>query len=97
MGEGEYEIEDLLPGDELAKAFSKKYRGTNTDDFEYSHDSSKPIINQMEEFAKANGYILELGWEVDLAKDFQRIFDKISSKLSENHITKWVNLFEKIQ
>lgn len=96
LGEGDYEIEDLLPADELSRVFSKKYRGNTTDDFEYTYNSAKPIVNQMEEFAKVNGYTLELGWKVELAKEFQRIFNKISSKLPEDLLCKWVNLFEKI-
>jgi predicted ATP-dependent endonuclease of OLD family len=96
LGEGEYEIEDLFPGNDLARVFSKKYRGNSGDDFEYVYDSSKPIVNQMEDFAKSNGYDLDLGWKVELAKDFQKIFDKISAHISEDIISKWAILFQKI-
>ena len=97
LGEGDYEIEDLMHTDELGRLFSKKYRGLKTDDFEYLYDSSKPIVNQMEKFALDNGYTLDLGWKVDLAKDFQKIYVKIKDKIGEDLLKKWMELFEKIK
>lgn len=97
LGEGEYEIEDLLPNDELARVFSKKFRGDKTEDFEYIYDKSKPIVDQMEDFAKDNGIELELGWKVDLAKDFQKIFDRIKDRIEGELIGKWEELFKKIK
>lgn len=97
LGKGEYEIEDLLPNDELARVFSKKFRGDKTEDFEYIYNKSKPIVDQMENFAKDNGIQLELGWKVDLAKDFQKIFDRIKDRVSEDLLEKWEALFKKIK
>lgn len=94
LGEGEFEVEDLLPVEELAKVFSKKFRGNSTDDFEYVFDKAKPIINQMEAFAKQNGYTLDLGWKVELARDFQRIFPRIIDKIVEEVVGNWKKLFD---
>lgn len=94
LGEGEFEVEDLFPVEELAKVFSKKFRGSSTEDFEYTFDKAKPIINQMEEFAKQNGYTLELGWKVDLARDFQRVFPRIIDKIDAVIIENWKKLFD---
>ncbi|MCO6489392.1 MAG: hypothetical protein J5I98_13290 [Phaeodactylibacter sp.] len=94
LGEGEFEVEDLFPIEELAKVFSKKFRGNSTDDFEYIFDKSKPIINQMEDFAKQNSYTLELGWKVELARDFQRIFPRIIEKIDEDVLANWKKLFD---
>jgi predicted ATP-dependent endonuclease of OLD family len=94
LGEEEFEVEDLFPVEELAKVFSKKFRGNSTDDFEYIFDKSKPIINQMEDFAKQNSYTLELGWKVELARDFQRIFPRIIEKIDEDVLANWKKLFD---
>lgn len=97
LGEGEYEIEDLMPSEELASLFSKRYRATLEEDFEYLFDKTKPIINQMELFAKRNGYKLDLGWKVELAKDFQKIYDRIQNKINSELIEKWEILFDKLK
>lgn len=97
IGEGEYEIEDLIPSDELARMFSRLYRRVNSDeDFDYSYKSSEPIINQMEIYAKENGYTLDEGWKVELAKECQRNFDRILEKANDDLKNMWVLLFEKI-
>ena len=97
LGEGYWEIEDLMPNEELARIFAKRYRRINSeDDFDYIYDKSKPIVPQMEKFAKENGYILEKGWKVELAKDFQKSFDRIIERTSANLKEKWAKLFEKI-
>jgi predicted ATP-dependent endonuclease of OLD family len=95
--EGEYEIEDLMPNEELARTFSKQYRRVNSDDdFDYSFDKAQPIVNQMESFAKENGYNLTDGWKVDLAKDCQKIFERMLEKASDDLKNSWIALFDKI-
>ncbi|TDO05391.1 AAA family ATPase [Sunxiuqinia elliptica] len=96
-GEGEFEIEDLMPKDELARLFAKHYRRVNSEDeFDYIYDKNAPIVNQMEAFAKENGYELQNGWKVDIAKDFQRNFDRIISRCGDDIKQLWINLIEKI-
>ncbi|GHU86509.1 hypothetical protein FACS1894153_3730 [Bacteroidia bacterium] len=95
--DGEYEIEDLMPIEELARTFSKQYRSVNSEeDFDYSFDRTQPIVNQMETFAKENGYRLTEGWKVDLAKECQKSFDRILDKTSDELKNSWVTLFDKI-
>lgn len=95
--EGEYEIEDLMPIEELARTFSKQYRRVNSeDDFDYSFDKTQPIVNQMESFAKENGYTLTEGWKVDLAKECQKSFDRMLEKTSDDLKNSWIALFDKI-
>lgn len=97
LGEGEFEIEDLMPKDELARLFAKQYRRVNSEDeFDYIFNADLPIINQMEQFAKDNGYKLLDGWKVDLAKDFQRNFDRIVTRCTDNVKENWVKLIEKV-
>lgn len=95
--DGEYEIEDLMPNEELARTFSKLYRRVNSEeDFDYSFDKNMPIVNQMESYAKENGYLLPDGWKVDIAKDCQKSFDRILDKTSDIQKKSWINLFDKI-
>lgn len=92
----ECEVEDLFPIEELAKVFSKRYRGKETEDFEYLVNNEKPIITQMENFARHNNYNLELGWKVELAGDFQKNFGRISDKITKEIENYWESLFEKL-
>lgn len=97
IGDGEYEIEDLIPNDELARMFSRLYRRVSSDeDFDYSYKNNEPIVNQMEVYAKENGYNLDEGWKVELAKECQRNFDRILEKTNDDLKTKWISLFDKI-
>lgn len=97
VGEGEFEIEDLMPLDELARLFAKQYRRVNSEDeFDYLYDKNAPIVNQMETFAKDNGYTLHEGWKVDLAKDFQRNFERIVTRCGDDVKDKWLKLIEKV-
>lgn len=97
VGEGEFEIEDLMPSDELARLFAKQFRRVNSDDdFDFLYDKSLPIVPQMEHFAHENGYHLHDGWKVELAKDFQRNFDKIIARCGDQITAKWLKLIEKV-
>lgn len=90
------EVEDFLPGVDLSRIFAKKYRGKNTDDFDDIYISGQPIVEQMEKFAKDNGYKLELGWKVEMAKDFAKGFDRIIASLPAGFEDKWEQLFASI-
>lgn len=97
IGEGEFEIEDLMPLDELARIFAKQYRRVNSEDeFDYLYDKNEPIVNQMEAFAKNNGYTLTEGWKVDLAKEFQRNFERIVTRCGDDVKERWLKLIEKV-
>jgi hypothetical protein len=50
----------------------------------------------MEKFALDNDYVLPDGWKVDIAKDFQRNFDKIIIRCAESVTSKWLLLIEAI-
>lgn len=97
LGDSEWEIEDLMPNNEVARVFAKLYRRKTTDDdFDYIFKSGEPIVNQMQDFAKVNGYTLEKGWKVELAREFQRTFDRVQDRVSEELQAKWFSLFDKI-
>ncbi len=92
---GEFTMEDFLPYEELAKMFSKRYRG-KSDDFDYVVVKERPIVQQMEEFAKANGYHLDTDWKVLLATDFKNQFQHIAKRITEDQIKIWTSLFTKM-
>lgn len=92
---GNFEIEDVVPYEELSKLFSKRYRGKN-DDFEFVVIKDEPIVKQMEDFAIANDHKLEIGWKVQLAIDFNNQFLHISKKISEDTVKIWALLFDKL-
>lgn len=97
LGDDEYEIEDLMPKDELARTFAKEYRRVKSEDeFDYIYDPELPIVDQMEDFAKENGYNLELGWKVNLAKDFRKNFDRIITRTDDDLKRIWVEIIDKL-
>lgn len=96
LGEGDWEIEDLMPKEDLAKLFAKSYRSNSGDDFDYLYDKDQPIIDQMENYAKENSIQLPNGWKVDLAKDFQRIFERVIQRLDEPIKANWIGLLNKL-
>lgn len=92
---GEFELEDLIPYEELAKVFSRRYRGKQ-DDFDYIVTKDQPIIQQMEKFAAENGYKLEVGWKVEIATDFHNQFQHIAKKITDDTVKMWTTLFDKL-
>lgn len=96
LGEGEWEIEDLMPKEELAKHFARAYRSNSGDDFDYVYDKSKPIINEMESYAKNNSIQLPEGWKVELAKEFQRHFERIINNVDGAISSKWIELLDQL-
>ena len=96
LGEGDWEIEDLMPKEDLARLFARAYRSNSGDDFDYIYDKEKPIIDQMEDFAKDNSIELPLGWKVDLAKDFQRIFTRAVGNADSAIKENWIKLLDKL-
>ncbi|WP_346984976.1 AAA family ATPase [Chryseobacterium sp. POE27] len=94
IGEDIYEIEDLLEPDSLIRLIDKKYRAEN--DFEDFYTKDKPIVNQVEDWARTENIILEKGWKVDIARDMQNKFDKNFDKVDEKYISIWKKLFEQL-
>lgn len=97
IGDGEFEIEDIMPKDDLARIFAKQYRRTSSDDeFDYLYKKEDPIINQMEVFAAENEYVLEDGWKVEIAKEFQRNFERIITRTDDGLKDMWIKIIDKL-
>jgi len=94
LGEGEFEIEDLTPTSGLVSIIDRTYRCDNY--FEDSYDNSKPIIDQIQDWAKTNSITLPEGWKVDLARTVQNRFDKVFETIDSQLETKWGELFGKL-
>lgn len=94
IGEDIYEIEDLIEPETLIKIIDKKYRAEN--DFDDYYKSDKPIIDQIEDWAKQQNIVLEKGWKVEIARDLQNKFDKTFNNVNEKYIKMWSALFEEL-
>ncbi|MBP8791988.1 MAG: AAA family ATPase [Lutibacter sp.] len=94
IGENIYEIEDLIEPETLIKIIDKKYRSEN--EFEDFHKTDKPIVDQIEAWAKKENIIMEKGWKVELARELQNKFDKNFNKIEAKYIDIWSKLFESL-
>ena len=94
LGEAQYEIEDLIPADDITREVDRMYRMSDVL-FEDVYHSNDPIINQIEAWAKKNSIDLEKGWKVELARNVQNRFDKVFSNVNESLVKNWVNLFNR--
>lgn len=85
------EIEDIVPYAALQKGISRMFISIEDEEFEY--DSSKPIINQIQEFAHNNNVDLtDNGWKVELAKKAKK--NILKNGLSDKEDL-WLALFTK--
>lgn len=94
IAEDVYEIEDLIEPESLIKLIDKRFRAEN--DFEDFYKKDKPIVDQIEEWAKQESITLEKGWKVELARDLQNKFDKSFEKVDDKYIQMWKKLYERL-
>lgn len=91
LGDGA-EIEDLVPLELFADVVTRILRGPH-DDFVDVAQKGKPVVPQVEAFAKANGLTLHPGWKVDVAAEVKRRLLKGAAVPSE-YLAAWKKLFE---
>jgi energy-coupling factor transporter ATP-binding protein EcfA2 len=89
------EIEDLVPFSVMTGLVTRFLRGAS-EDFSDVAVAGKPIVPQVEEFAKKQGIILELGWKVEIAKLFTAKVLKNPEVIDEATAGKWKVLFDKL-
>lgn len=94
LREGEFEIEDLMPVGSITSIIDRMYRSDNY--FEDYVDNSKPIVNQIQDWAKENAIVLNEGWKVEIAKTMQNRFPKVFDGVADTILASWENLFSKI-
>lgn len=94
LSDKEFEIEDLIPTEAIISTIDRMYRCDQY--FEDYHDSKKPIVDQIEDWAKSNSIVLVDGWKVELARTIQNRFDKLFEKIDVELTKKWKKLFDKL-
>src|SRR5699024_3587700 len=75
LGNQDFEIEDLIPSEAMVRTIDRMFRANQF--FEDVFDANKPIVDQIEEWAKNNSIILQDGWKVDLSRNIQNRFEKL--------------------
>lgn len=92
------EIEDLIPFDLLKKGIDKLFNNVEDIEFEDEYEKTKPLVPQIEDFAKKYNVSLEKGWKVELAKQFKKLINKKNKDLiKEETLTIWKKIFEKFE
>jgi predicted ATP-dependent endonuclease of OLD family len=94
LGEGDFEIEDLIPSESIISIIDRTYRCDNY--FDEIYDNKKSIVNQIENWAKINSITLIDGWKVELARSIQNRSDKLFEVTNDTLIDKWEKLFQKL-
>lgn len=94
LSDNEFEIEDLIPTSAIISTIDRMYRCDQY--FEDYHDSKKPIVDQIDDWAKSNSIVLEDGWKVELARTIQNRFDKHFEKVDDNLVESWKKMFDKL-
>ena len=72
-------------------------RADDEDDDGFEFEEGKPILPQIECYAKERGIELPTGWKVDIAKAFKRrMFGKKRISIPSDSMKMWVELFKKL-
>jgi len=77
----------------MARHLDKLFHDVENENFEDSYDKTKPVIPQIEEFAKKYSIELEKGWKVSLAKYIKQQLLRGDVTISNDYIEKWEKLF----
>ena len=92
LGNQDFEIEDLIPSDAMVRTIDRMFRANQF--FEDVFDAKKPIIDQIEEWAKNNSIELQDGWKVDLSRNIQNRFEKLFENVDNDLLEAWDKLFQ---
>jgi hypothetical protein len=85
------EVEDLLPAELMARTVDRMIRDSEAS-FQDRHDSSRPIVPQIEAWAVENGAALERGWKVELARRVKRLLLD-GAPVAPDILDRWNRLF----
>ena len=92
------EVEDLIPFDLISRAV-EKLLGVQDEEEEFEVEEEKPILPQIEAFARDKSIVMERGWKVVLAKAFKKAIlstGKRKKEIPETNMEMWVELFTKL-
>lgn len=92
------EVEDLFSYEMLSRGIDKLFRPIEDDDvdpFKDYYDEEKPMVPQIEEYAKENDFTLPKGWKVELARNSKRSILSVSDE-SDDRVKMWKKIFDLI-
>jgi len=89
------EIEDLLPSSLLVQVLDRQERRADRD-FEDVHDSGQPIVPQIKDWARNEGFELSHDWKVRLSLGVKdKLLTNIDRHIDEEMLDRWTSLFER--
>ncbi len=95
VGFEDSEIEDLFPSEFMAEVIDRWERRSDTP-FADVLEKGKPIVPQIEAWAKSQGIILQEGWKVDVARAVKKRALAVGLDKFIGVLDKWKELFEKL-
>jgi hypothetical protein len=95
-GIDETETEDFIPQTVMAGIVTRFLRSA-VEDFSDVVEAGKPIVPQIEAFAKKHGISLKVGWKVELAKLFVAKILKNPEVIDDASAAKWKLLFDRLE
>jgi hypothetical protein len=91
------EIEDLLPASLLVQVLDRMERRADRD-FEDVYDAKRPIVPQIKEWARSQGFELARDWKVRLSLGVKdKLMANIDRHVDDAHINRWARLFERFR
>ena len=93
------EVEDLIPYKLFSGVIDKFLRGQQDQDFSEMVEEGKPVVPQVEAYAKLHGFNLILGWKVDVSRRIKaRLLADIDPiKDDDKVLAIWKDLFNSVQ
>lgn len=91
------ELEDLIPHERFVDAVDRVFRAPEQQ-FSEVASKGKPIVPQIEAWAKREGIELALGWKVEVARRVKSVLlSKGISDVEDDLVVRWVQLFTRFE
>ena len=87
------EVEDIIPYNLISKEVEILLRNNDDIEFEDRYSDKKPIIPQIENFAKNNSISLPSGWKVELTRKVKIKLAKPKIMIDDEYVQRWTELF----
>ena len=90
------EIEDLIPISIMEKGIDRLFRSIEDKEFIEEYNEKESLLPQIERFAEENGFELQKGWKVELAKSVKSRLLKVSESETLTQGKKLFDKFDKL-
>lgn len=91
------EIEDIIPAPLLIQVLDRLERRADRD-FEDVHESGQPIVPQIKNWAKQEGFDLVEDWKVQLALGVKaKLLANPDKQVDDAHLSLWASIFSKFE